>query len=53
MASRKGRGGRGLADDPAREVANFAAEYEATYGSSHPTFFIGTYSQVRFDPLKK
>lgn len=34
--------------DPLGDVNNFIKKFEEVYGSFHPTFYRGTYSQVRF-----
>lgn len=33
--------------DPLADVMNFIESYETRYGSNHPVFYQGTYSQVR------
>nr|CAG4645023.1 EOG090X0B12 [Leptodora kindtii] len=39
--------------DPVGDVVSFISEYDNTYGTNHPTFFVGTYSQVLNEAKKE
>ena len=39
--------------DPTLDVVSFINQYDATYGSNHPRFFVGTYSQVLNEAKKE
>jgi len=42
-----------VATDPLDDVLKFKREYEETFGSVHPTFYLGSYSQVLSDAKKE
>jgi len=39
--------------DPHRDVTNFVADFEESYGPEHPQFFIGSYAQVLEEAKKE
>lgn len=39
--------------DPTENVASFICDYDQTYGSQHPTFYVGTYSQALNEAKKE
>jgi len=39
--------------DPTENVASFIRDYDQTYGSQHPTFYVGTYSQALNEAKKE
>jgi len=44
---------RSTVRDPQRDVTNFVASFEETYGSEHPEFFVGSYAQVLEEAKKE
>lgn len=42
-----------VATDPLDDVLKFKREYEETFGAVHPTFYLGSYSQVYCITLTK
>jgi FAS-associated factor 2 len=44
---------RSTVRDPQRDVSKFVAEFEEAYGSEHPEFFVGSYSQVLEEAKKE
>jgi len=39
-----------VSSDPVDDVNKFKEKYEEKYGSQHPTFYLGSYGQVRCPP---
>ena len=44
---------RSTVRDPQRDVSKFVQDFESTYGSEHPEFFAGSYSQVLEEAKKE